>query len=263
MTVRVWILAAQMRRDGLRVRDLVVVRVVESNGDGQRRPRARLHHVGDHCGGVDASGQECAERHVAYLPERDGLTQEIVELLEVVFLAAAVLVTRKLQIPVPERADRSLFGHEHMRRRQLRDVTIDRAGRGNVEQRQVGIDRVGTPFARHVRILEERFQLGPEDHARARQLGVVERLDAEAIACEHEPSSDRIPDRKGEHAAEFLHAQLAPFLVAVDDDLGVGFGAEAVAVRDQLRANRGEVVDLAVEDGPDGAILVAQGLIPR
>ena len=38
-------------------------------------------------------------------------------------------------------------------------------------------------------------------------------------------------------------------------------GAEAMAVRDQLGANRGKVVDLAVEDGPDRAVFVGQRLI--
>ena len=80
-------LAAEMRGDRLRVRELVVARVIEADRDRDRRPRAGLDHVGDDRGRVDAAGQERAERHVADLPQRDGLAQQRVELLEVVLLA--------------------------------------------------------------------------------------------------------------------------------------------------------------------------------
>ena len=112
-------------------------------------------------------------------------------------------------------------------------AAVDRVGRRDVEQRQVGVERIGAPFARHLRILEQRLDLGSEHHAR-RELGVVERLDAEAVAGEQQPPRRAVPHREGEHAAEAVDAALAPLLVAVDDDLGVGAGAEAMAVRQEL-----------------------------
>ena len=133
--------------------------------------------------------------------------------------------------------------------------------RRDVQQRQERVDRVGPPLARHVWIFQQRLQLGPEDDAAAGHLGVVERLDAEAVARQHQTPRVRVPQREREHAAEAVHAAFSPLLVAVDDDLRVGAGPEAMAGRRQLRAHLGEVVDLAVEHDPHGAVFVGQRLI--
>ena len=140
------------------------------------------------------------------------------------------------------------------------DAAIDGVRRRNVEQREIGVERLGAPFTRNVGILEQGLDLGPEDDP-ARHRGVVERLDAEPVAREQEPPRVRVPDREGEHAAEAVDAVLAPLLVAVRDHLGVGVGPEAVAVRDQLAADLGEVVDLAVEDDLHRSVLVADRLV--
>ena len=47
----------------------------------------------------------------------------------------------------------------------------------------------------------------------------------------------------------------------MDDHLGVAVRAEAVPARLELGADVGEVVDLAVEDDPDRAVLVGERLI--
>ena len=79
----------------------------------------------------------------------------------------------------------------------------------------------------------------------------VERLDAQAIAREQQPPARRVPDREREHAAQVLDAGVAPLLVGVDDRLGVGARAVAVAGGFELGPDVGVVVDLAVEDDPD------------
>ena len=53
----------------------------------------------------------------------------------------------------------------------------------------------------------------------------------------------------------------APLLVGVDDDFGVGRRVEAVAGGLELAAQLAEVVDLAVEDDPDRAVLVVDRLV--
>ena len=55
----------------------------------------------------------------------------------------------------------------------------------------------------------------------------------------------------------------AVLLVEVDDDLGVGAGVKAVAMRFKFAAQLGIIVDLAVEDRPHGAVLVVNGLLAR
>ncbi len=57
-----------------------------------------------------------------------------------------------------------------------------------------------------------------------------------------------------------MDAVVAPLLVRVHDGFGVGPGAVPVAVRLELRAEVGVVVDLAVEDDLHRAVLVAERL---
>ena len=49
----------------------------------------------------------------------------------------------------------------------------------------------------------------------------------------------------------------------MDDDFGVRVGAERVTAREQFGADLGEVVNLAVEDDLDRAVLVRERLIAR
>ena len=55
---------------------------------------------------------------------------------------------------------------------------------------------------------------------------------------------------------------LPPFLVGVDDGLGVGPRPENVAARLELLPELGEIVDLAVVGRPDRQVLVGQRLVP-
>ena len=79
-------------------------------------------------------------------------------------------------------------------------------------------------------------------------VGQVQRLDAEAVAREHEPAAVALGDGEGEHALEALHAALAPVAVALQHDLGVAVGEEAQARGLELGAQLAVVVDAAVED---------------
>ena len=136
--------------------------------------------------------------------------------------------------------------------------------------RRQGIDvAVERPFeqavAVHLRPLEqphERLDLGGEQQVRP-AAGVVERLDAVAIADQSDLAALGIEDREGEHANEAIHAFFAPFHVGVQDHLGVGARAEAVTEPQKLLAHRLEVVDLAVVGDPPAAAGVAHGHVAR
>ncbi len=91
--------------------------------------------------------------------------------------------------------------------------------------------------------------------------GPVERLDAETVADEEQALTFRVPDGEREHAAEIVHAVVAPLFVGVDDRLGVGMRTVAMAARFEIAANAGVVVDFAVEDHPDRSVFIRQRLL--
>ena len=92
-------------------------------------------------------------------------------------------------------------------------------------------------------------------------LGVVERLDADAVSGEEQRPAASIPQGDAEHPAEVRERVLAPLLISVHDRLGIGIGVELVPVRGELRAQLAVVVNLPVEDHPDGSVFVANRLV--
>jgi hypothetical protein len=108
---------------------------------------------------------------------------------------------------------------------------------------------------------DQRWQRAGEPQPAGR-LGQVQRLDAEAVAGQHQPAGVALVDRQGEHADEVVDEVLAPAVVGLRDDLGVGRGEEPVAVPAQLVAQLAVVVDAAVEDDGQPQLGVDHRLVP-
>ncbi len=89
----------------------------------------------------------------------------------------------------------------------------------------------------------------------------MQRADADAIAGEENGALGKVDERQRELAAQLLEDAFAVLLVEVDDDLGVGVGAEDVALGLQLRLALGIVEQLAVVDDGNRAILVEDRLL--
>ena len=96
--------------------------------------------------------------------------------------------------------------------------------------------------------------------AKGRALAKVDR-DAEAIAHHEQHLLLAIPQRECKHAAEARHAGFAPGFPGMDDDFGIGVGAEDVAERFQFGHQLLEIVDFAIEDDDHRAVFVEQGLL--
>ena len=95
-----------------------------------------------------------------------------------------------------------------------------------------------------------------------RAVDVVERLDAEAVAGEEQLAALVIGDREREHAGEVVDDVAAPLLEAAEDDFGVGVvGDEPAAALLELAAQLGVVVDLAVEDEREVAVVAVERLV--
>ena len=71
----------------------------------------------------------------------------------------------------------------------------------------------------------------------------------------------RVPDREREHAVQRVDAFLAAIGVELQDDFRVALRLERVALGDQLLPDLPVVVDLAVEDDPQGAADVGHRLV--
>ena len=84
---------------------------------------------------------------------------------------------------------------------------------------------------------------------------------AHVVAGEEEAAVRGVPDGGAEHAAQVGEAVLALLLVEVEDDFDVGACAEDVALVRELAAQVGAVVDFAVADEEDVALLVGNRLV--
>ena len=134
-------------------------------------------------------------------------------------------------------------------------------GANRIAEGEVGVDGLQIKRVRQLRVQAQRLQLGAEDHLRAK-LGVVEWLFAERVAGEEQAPAPAIPQGEGKHAVEPFDAALALLLIEVDNALGIGARGETVTFGLQLRLQLAAVVDLAVEDDLDRAVLVAERLVP-
>ncbi len=91
--------------------------------------------------------------------------------------------------------------------------------------------------------------------------GVVERLDAEGVPRAEKLARGGVVQSEGEHAAQTVEHPFAPLLEPVEHHFRIALGREGVARSDQLPAQFPVVVDLAVEDEHERAILVVEGLV--
>jgi hypothetical protein len=146
-------------------------------------------------------------------------------------------------------------------RRQLLRAGINGARLGHITEREVLVDGERVELAPEGRMRQERLQLGAEHEQAVRKLRVMKRLDPEAVAREEQGLAITVPQREREHAPEALDALLAPLLPGVNDHLGIALRAEDVAQGRELGDQRLVVVDLAVEDHHDAAVLVVERLL--
>ena len=64
----------------------------------------------------------------------------------------------------------------------------------------------------------------------ARNLGEIERFDAQPITRQGQASRIALGDGEGEHPVEAIHAGIAPGMECLEYDLGIAMGEEAVAL---------------------------------
>ena len=103
-------------------------------------------------------------------------------------------------------------------------------------------------------------------HLRAEEQGTavptpVQRLDPDAVADEEQALLPLVPKGEGEHAPQALGGTFTPRFPRIGHDLRIAERPEAVPEPFELGAEGLEVIELAVEDGPDTAILAVDRLV--
>ena len=147
--------------------------------------------------------------------------------------------------------------------RQLLRAGENRAWLGHVAKREVLLDRTRIDLAPKAGVHQQRLEFRSEQQRAVGQHGVEERLHAQPVARHEQRLAIPIVEREREHAAEAIHASLAPGLPRVDDHLGVAARVEHVPEGLQLRNQFLVVVDLPVEDHDHRAVLVVERLLTR
>src|SRR5207247_526374 len=86
-------------------------------------------------------------------------------------------------------------------------------------------------------------------------------LDPGPVAGEEDPARALVEDGEGEHPAQMPHAVRTVSLVRTEDHLRVRLRTESYAARLELAPQLAEIVDFAVEDDSDRAIIARHGLV--
>ena len=185
-----------------RPRQLVVLRILEPDGEGLHRPRGELAHQRHDRARVDAAAQARAQGHVGDQPATYGFAQVGSQRLARFGLRDPEL-RAIAQPPIPHGPHATRVDLGVVRRGQLAHTAERRAGRRHVPEGEVMMDRVEIGLRPDARIDEDAFGLRGEQRLLVVHV-VVQRLLPGAIADERQRSATGIPHREGEHAAEPL-----------------------------------------------------------
>src|SRR5215213_10095732 len=106
-------------------------------------------------------------------------------------------------------------------------------------------ERVEIQFDFYRRMSEQGLRLGSIDQLVVENT-VIERLFAEAIACEDELFLLRVPQGDREHPVDVIHKIVTVDLIKMRNDLNIGLSAKFVPAFFQIGADLAKVVQLAV-----------------
>ena len=220
-----------------------------------RRART-LSQSGDRAG-IDAAGQEDADRHVGDQVPRDAVLHDVPELRFV--NRRSVLEARDAPVRRASHCSRGLDRAPFAGTEQLHP--FDGGHRSRDEP--VPEDRPDSPAIQAGTFQEAGRQNRPDlgrEHQGPLPVGVrvaadVERLDAERIAGQQELARVVVPEREREHPAQHRHRVGPPEREQAQHDRRVAARLERLAGLLEVAPQILEVVDLAVED--DGPVAAA------
>ena len=190
--------------------------------------------------GVDAPTQHDAHRDIAPEAEPNGVGEPGVDLVE------QRLAGGRDRLGPLGRSSPGAHGRrasiaidvEPGSHRYRRHVPIDGPWTRDHAQRQVVVEGDLVDRVVPTDDLAQRRQLRRERNAASRRARPVERLLAQPVSGEHEPSRSTVPEREREHASQSTEEPVGVVLVEVRDDGGVGGGRDGVPRPRARRATR-------------------------
>ena len=237
------------------------VRAREAHREGLHRLVHVAGHHRDDQARVQASAQHRAERHVAHQAHPDGVVELLADDLGPLLGAALRRVGVGSGIGPPAlQPVAAVLHHQALPGVQLAHLGQRGHRARHVAEREEGGDGLVVQVVAHQAAGDHGLQLRAEDH-HVPHHGVVEGLDAHAVADQDAAAVHAVPHRHGEHPAQAMGQVRAVLLVEVRKHLGVAAAAEQVAVRLELSPERLVVVDLAVLGRPHALPLVREGLV--
>ena len=249
-------------RDDPRVTRLGIGGVAEADGERLAAQAEELADGEDERGRVQAPRKKDADGNVRDEVPGDDALQPPLEVLQQLGLIARIVRGALGEPPVRLRRERAPCEGVRRRRRGFADLREECARAWDEAERQVQAERLGIERAIHARERQDRLQLGREDEASAVTVE-VERLLSKAIAREEQRARVSVPQRQREHARELGQRRRAVELEQPQDDFGVGARTKRVPQVLQLGAQLAKVVDLAVVDEREAAIVTLHRLVAR
>ena len=239
------------------LRALVEVRVGEAHREGGDPGVMPGRHRGQDRA-VDPPGQEDPHRNVGHQPRDHRPLDEVGEL--VVARRTPRRAQERLVVPRKEGSrivdrDGGTLAGQH-----AADAPQDRGVPRDVVDAQIPVESLHVDRGVHPGKRRQAQEVGAVGEAGTRA-GVIERLLAEAVACQVEDTPLPVEDRDSVHAVQPLQQTFhAPAREAVGEGLRVARGLEPASLGLQLPAKVGVVVDLAVLEGDHLPVLALQRL---
>ena len=213
---------------------------------------------------VEAAREVDADGHVGAQPDAGGVVEQLAQLLgqHVARLAPGPLARTEGDVPPAHERPQAALGNAHVvARRAARRCPGRPSGRagpptgGSVSTSANGSRRRSLRGCRSNAAASLANATSPPNWAR--NSGRMPK----PSRARNSSRASRSQMAKANSPFNLLQAGLAPLLVGVDEDLGVGARAEAVAERLELRGQLGVVEDLAVLHRPQPAVLVGDRLV--
>ena len=196
----------------------LVVGTVETDGEGVVGPHHRRYVTGVHPGGQEGTNLDSLVGEGVGL---DGVGNNVFDVVD--GLVEGLILWVEVGVPVFLHAELAILVVEAVALRQLVDSLEEGLLGSRVLEGHVRLQGLLVQLLIKVRVVQEGLDLGPHEEGSV-HLTVVERLDPKVVPGPEHLLVLEVPDDEGKHPPQALQDVITPFLVTVQDNLGIRVG---------------------------------------